>query len=119
VADFWQDGAHRKVSLKTANKKVAVERTTRLAADLTHGTYHQPPPPVTVRQAVDAYMTYLKTEDRARKTVVEYRGVFDRFMGCLDRHRVTRLGQVTAGHFGRYRAGRKQTRRQKTIYCGG
>jgi len=119
VADFWQDGVHRKVSLKTANKKVAVERATKLAADLTHGTYHQPPPPVTVRQVVDDYMTYLRTEDRARKTIVKYRGVFDLFIGYLDRHRVTRLGQVTAGHFDRYRAERKETRHRKTIYCEG
>ncbi|MDB5306932.1 MAG: integrase family protein, partial [Gemmataceae bacterium] len=119
VADFWQENVHRKVSLKTSNKKVAVERATKLAADLTHGTYLQPPPAVTVRQAIDDYMLYLKTEDRARKTVVKYRGVFDLFMAYLDRHRVTRLGQVTAGHFDRYRAERKEIRHQKTIYCEG
>ncbi|MDB5311566.1 MAG: Phage integrase, partial [Gemmataceae bacterium] len=119
VADFWRDGVHRKVSLRTSNKKVAVERAIKLAADLTHGTYLQPPPAVTVRQAVDDYMTYLKTEDRARKTVVKYRGVFDRFVAYLDRHRVTRLGQVTAGHFDWYRAERKESRHRKTIYCEG
>ena len=31
VADFWQDGVHRKVSLRTANKKVATERATKIA----------------------------------------------------------------------------------------
>lgn len=119
VADFWQDGVHRKVSLRTGNKKVAVDRATKLAADLTHGSYQNPPPPVTVRQAVVDYMTYLKTEDRARKTIVKYRGVFDLFMAYLDRHRVTRLGQVTPVHFDRYRAERKETRHRKTIYCEG
>ena len=38
-ADFWQDGVHRKVSLKTTNKRAAIERATRLAADLTGGTF--------------------------------------------------------------------------------
>jgi hypothetical protein len=44
AADFWQDNVHRRVSLRTSNKKVAVERATKLAADLTHGTCHRPPP---------------------------------------------------------------------------
>lgn len=38
VADFWQDNVHRKVSLRTTNKKVVVERATKLAADLTPET---------------------------------------------------------------------------------
>ena len=33
--------------------------------------------------------------------------MLDRFIDYLDRHRVTRLGQVTAGHFDRYRAERQ------------
>ena len=49
VADFWQDGAHKKQSLKTSNKKVAIERATKLAADLIGGTYQAPPPAVTVQ----------------------------------------------------------------------
>ena len=118
-ADFWQDGVHRKVSLKTSNKKVAIERATKLAADLMGGTYRQAPPAITVKQAVEDYLTSLKTENRARKTLVKYRGVFDLFLAYLERQRVTRLGQVTAGHFDRYRAERKETRHQKTIYCEG
>ena len=119
VADFWQDGAHKKQSLKTTNKKVAVERATKLAADLTGGTYQQPPPQVTLATAVNDYVTYLETEGRARKTVVKYRGVFALFLDYLAGQRVTHLRQVTAGHLGRYRAERKQTRHQKTIYCEG
>src|SRR4051812_2087676 len=61
-ADFWQDGVHRKVSLKTSNKKVAIERATKLAADLTGGAYRQAPPAITVKQAVEDYLTSLKTE---------------------------------------------------------
>ena len=119
VADFWEGGVHRKVSLKTTNKKVAVERAIKLAADLTHGTYQQPPPPVTVRDVVGDYITYLRTEDRARKTIVKYRGVFDLFISYLDRQRVTRLSQVAAGHFDRYRAERRDSRHRKTVYCEG
>ncbi|MBA4192660.1 MAG: hypothetical protein C0467_32235 [Planctomycetaceae bacterium] len=118
-ADFWQDGVHRKVSLKTSNKKIAIERATKLAADLTGGMYRQAPPVITAQKAVEDYLTSLKTENRAPKTLAKYRGVFALFIAFLERHRITRLGQVTAGHLDRYRAERKETRHQKTIYCEG
>src|SRR4051794_13387654 len=117
--DFWRDGVHRKVSLQTGNKKVAIERATKLAADLIHGLYQAPPPAVTVREAAADYITYLTTEGRARRTVVKYRGVLDQFIAYLDQYRVARLAQVTATHFDRYRAERKETRHRKTIYCEG
>lgn len=119
VADFWQDNVHRRVSLRTSIKKVAVERATKLAADLTHGTYHRPPPAVGVRQVTDDYMTSLKTADRARRTLVKYRGVLDRFVEYLAGHRITRLGQVTIGHFDAYRAKRRDERHRKTVYNEG
>jgi len=119
VADFWQDGVHKKQSLKTPNKKIAIERATKLAAELIGGTYQAPPPSVTVQQAVDDYITSLKTESRAHKTVVKYQGVFGLFMEYLARHKVSKLSQVTATHFDRYRAERKATKHQKTVYCEG
>jgi hypothetical protein len=103
---------------RRGGRVVLIERATKLAADLIGGTY-QVPPAVTVRQAADDYVTSLRTEGRARKTIVKYRGVFGLFVAHLDRHRVTRLGQVTAGHFDKYRAERKEARHQKTIYCEG
>jgi len=116
-ADFWQDGDHKKQSLKTTNKKVAVERATKLAAELIGGTYQTPPPPMTVEQAADDYIAYLQTENRAKKTVVKYRGVLALFVEYLERNRATRLGQVTASHLDRFRAERKANRHQNTVYC--
>lgn len=118
-ADFWQDGAHKKQSLKTTNKKVAVERATKLAADLIGGTFQTPPPAVTVKQAADDYIAFLRTEERAKKTVVKYRGVLDLFIEYLERNKVTRLAQVTAAHLDRYRAERKADKHPKTVYCEG
>ena len=119
VADFWRDGGHKRQSLKTSNKKVAIERATKLAAELIGGTFQAPPPPVTVQQVVDDYITSLGTENRAHKTVVKYRGVFALFTGYLSRHKVTKLAQVTAAHFDRYRVERKATKHPKTVYCEG
>ena len=41
VADFCQDGVHRKVSLKTANRRVATERATEIAAALHQGIFRR------------------------------------------------------------------------------
>jgi integrase len=102
--------------LKTGNKKTAVERATKLAADLTHGTYSQPPKPTAMSQVSDDYIAFLQTEDRARKTITKYRGVLACFVQFLAKHRVVNLGQVTACHFDRFRSERKATRHRKTVY---
>ena len=44
VADFWQDGKHCRQSLKTSNKKEAIKRATKLAAQLDDGTFRRPAP---------------------------------------------------------------------------
>ncbi len=59
VADFWQDNVHRKVSLKTPNKKIAIERATKIAADLHQGLFRQAPPMVDVQQAGTDYVLSL------------------------------------------------------------
>jgi integrase len=116
-ADFWRDGNHCRQSLKTANKKVALQKAMQLELDLVHGTFHRPPAPVSVRQAVDDYLTYLTTEGRARKTLVKYRGILDNLIAFLSAHNATRLSQITAVLFDRFRASRKQERHPKTMYC--
>lgn len=58
-------------------------------------------------------------DNRARRTIVKYTGVLTRFEQYLARHRATRLGQVTAGHFDRYRAERRAARHRKTVWCEG
>jgi integrase len=115
-ADFWQDNVHRRVSLKTRNKKTAIERATKLAADLLHGTYAQPPKPMALAQVADDYIAFLKTEDRARKTIVKYRGVLDLFIEYLSTQRIVNIGQVTASHFDRFRLERRAIRHRKTVY---
>jgi integrase len=115
-ADFSQTNVHRRVSLKTGNKKTAIERATKLAADLTHGIYHQPPKPTSMTQVADDYLAFLKTEDRARTTIVKYRGVLDLFIAFLAKNHVVNIGQVTASHFDRFRGERRAIRHRKTVY---
>jgi anaerobic ribonucleoside-triphosphate reductase len=106
-ADFWRDGQHQRQSLKTANKKVATDRATKLAATLVDGSYHRPLPASIIAETIDAYIDYLKTEGRARKTIVKYRGIFDTLLKFLMEQNVTRMSQFTAMHFDRFRAHRK------------
>ncbi|HVK08499.1 MAG TPA: site-specific integrase [Gemmataceae bacterium] len=116
VADFWQDNVHRRISLKTPNMKIAIERATRLAAELDQGSYHRPPADVTTQQAVDDYLAHLRTENRARKTLTKYTGVLNAFVVFLTQLRITRLAKVGARHFDQYRALRAATRHRKTVY---
>jgi integrase len=120
VAEFWRDNRHCRRSLKTTNKKVASQRALQPAAELADGTYRTPPPTVTIRQAADDYLAYLETECRAQKTLVKYTGVFAVFVEFLAGPGVTRLAQITAAHFDRFRAERKRAGRHvKTMYTEG
>lgn len=117
VADFWEGNAHRRKSLKTTNKKEAIKRATKLANDLLQGTFHATPVTVEASVAVEQYLTLLRTENRAHKTLVKYKGVLDLFLEFIDRRRVRHLHRVTANHFDQYRAERAETLEPKTVYC--
>jgi integrase len=118
-ADFWRDGQHLRQSLKTRNKKVAIERATKLAATLVDGSYHRPLPSVTIEEAVANYLEHLQTEERAPKTLTKYRGIFERFVAYLRTLDVTGMAQFAATHLDKYRALRKKTRHAKTVYTEG
>jgi integrase len=119
VADFFDGTRHRRQSLRTTNKKVAKDRALAIANDLVHGQYQPPPAAVDVADAYDQYLTYLMTENRAKKTLVKYRGVFENFTSFLAKNGVTKLGQVTALHFDRFRASRTGVKHSKTLYTEG
>jgi integrase len=118
-ADFWRDGRHCRQSLRTANKKVALQKAMRLELDLAAGVCHRPPPPITFRQAVEDYLAFLETEHRATKTLVKYRGILDTLVGFLADQRVTRLGLFSASLFDRFRRLRKLNHHPKTMYTEG
>ncbi len=67
VADFWHDGQHRRQTLETKNRKVAHQRALQLELDLAANRYQQPPPAVTVREAVNDYIQYLEAENRCER----------------------------------------------------
>lgn len=115
-ADFWQDGAHHRLSLKTRNKKVAIQRAVQLDADLIAGKFKTPPKPTKIGKAIDAYLDYLTSEGRARKTIVRYRGELDGFCDFSKSQRVTQLSQITIVLFDKYRADRKKVHAERTVH---
>jgi integrase len=118
-ADYWQDGQHCRQSLRTANKRVALQKAMKLELELAAGTFHKAAPSMLLRQACDDYLSYLETEHRAKKTLVKYRGILDNLVAFLEQQRVTRLAQVTVTHFDRFRAWRKPSCHPKTMYTEG
>ncbi len=104
VADFWRDGRHQRLSLHTSNRTLAMQRAIKLNAELEAGTFRAPPPPTTVRQAISDYFDYLRTEGRARKTIVRYEGELTRFRDFLQSLQATRLSQITPALFDKFRA---------------
>ena len=117
-ADFWLDG-HRRKSLKTANKKFAVERATKLAASLVDSSYQRPLPTAMIQATVDQYLDFVKSEDRARTTLVKYLGILKMLVQFLEARGITRMAQFTASHFDKYRAFRKIDRQAKTVHIEG
>jgi hypothetical protein len=87
-AEFSVDGIHKRQSLKTGNKNVAVERATQLAAQLTTGQYRESTPETLIESAREQYLDYLVAEDRAPKTVVRYRGELTAFVDYCRKRRV-------------------------------
>jgi integrase len=107
VADYHGDGGHRRVSLKTTNRKTAVERATLLAADVVAGVHRRPPPPLELEAAIEQYLAVLATDGRAPRTLGKYRTQLTNFRRFLAGRRVTKLHEVGAADFDAWRAARR------------
>ncbi len=119
TAEFWQDGQHRRLSLRTAVKREALDRAAKLEHGLLHGTHRAVPHDAAVAPAVADYLTHLATEGRAPKTLVRYRGELERFRDFCAGHRVRRLGGITPSLFDRYRGLRRESIAARTLHHEG
>jgi integrase len=64
-------------------------------------------------------LKYLQTEDRAPKTLVKYKGIFDSLVAYLAEQGPARMAQFTPTIFDNYRALRKEDHHRKTLYTEG
>lgn len=115
TAEFWFDGEHRRLSLKTNNKKIAIDRATKLENELLYGTFRQVRHEVTLAQGIDDYLDYLTTEGRAPNTLDKYRGQLELFRDFCHGHRVRLLARITPSLYDRYRAKRRETLHGNTL----
>ncbi len=116
TAEFSEAGVHHRKSLHTRNKGVALEQATALAGQLQAGTLSRTPPATTILEAANDYISYLETENRARRTITRYRGelaVFGEFAAGIG---IRRLGQVTMASMDKYRAHRMKDHNPATVY---
>ncbi|MDX1944032.1 MAG: tyrosine-type recombinase/integrase [Pirellulaceae bacterium] len=84
TAEIWQNGQHRRQSLRTCNVKIAKERARRLDLEIAEGIYpgrQQKPVVISLTAAVEEYETFLKSEGRRRKTLTKYSGILRRKLG--------------------------------------
>ena len=115
TADFWHDGQHRRISMKTRSLKVAKQRAIKLETNLQDGNYQPAPPPKPMAEAIDAYLRHLGTEDRQPKTLTRYRGILTVFQEFAERLRAVNLGQVTPELVDQYRAHRRNVLQPKSM----
>jgi len=114
-ADFWHHGKHCRVSLKTENRKVAVDRAVDLAHSLQGETFQPRKPEASLIKARDMYLAFLTTEGRAKRTLIRYKGELRTFLDFCDRRRVKRFSAVTPAIIDAYRAERRKTRLLVTV----
>jgi len=115
-ADFWFDGEHRRQSLGTRNKKIAVQRAVKLDHDLTVGTFRVVAKATTIGSAIEDYLGFLQGEGRARKTTVRYTGELQAFRDFCGEQHVCRLVQVNFSLFDSFRADRQKVHAPRTVY---
>src|SRR5579871_2868757 len=95
TADYWHENQHRRMSLRTSNKKVALERAIKLSSELIDGKHQKLVNKTTIEAAVKAYLTYLEVEGRALRTVVRYRGELITFQEFCQSQNVALLTQIS------------------------
>ena len=119
TAEFFYDGEHRRKSLKTCNKKIAIDRATKLGNELLDGTYQKSDSEIRIEDAIERYTESLTTDGRARKTLVRYRGVLTKLMEFSEKKKKRLLRQITASLFDQFRAERSSKVSVRTLYHEG
>jgi integrase len=115
-ADFWHDGKHCRVSLKTRNRKVAVDRAVALANSMQEGTYQSRGPEVTIAAAREAFLAFVAMEGRALNTRTRYAAELRTFLDFCEARKVTKLTRVTPLVVDAYRAERRKTCSPSTVF---
>lgn len=116
-ANYQLDGRQHRKSLSTTSLKEARRQAIRLEADILTGRFKQHSEVATIAEAVAAYKESLRTEKRAKKTIVKYDKVLDRVLALAESLKAKTMDRMNLAFMDRYRSMRvKEGRADKTIY---
>lgn len=120
VAEYSDNGQHRRASLKTTNRKTAIEKATKLAANLLDGMSPQVVQRnVSLADAIEAHIKFLETEHRARKTIAKVGGILRVFQRFVENRGTRRLSGVAVATFDALRVERGKTLSPKSMFTEG
>jgi site-specific recombinase XerD len=107
---------HRE-SLRTTSLKEARVRALRWESELLSGRGRQVSRPATVEDVIAAYLEHLRTEGRAKKTLVKYNGALVRLTALMARRRAASLLDLDLAAMDAYRRERVTAgAAPKTVY---
>jgi integrase/recombinase XerD len=107
-ANYQVDGKQVRRSLKTTSKKEARRRAIQLEAEIIEGRYQRTPRPPALADVVDSYKQHLRTEGRAKKTLVKYDKILQRLLDLAEMRRARTIQDVTLVFVDSYRDARVQ-----------
>lgn len=107
VADFKWEGQHRRLSLKTRNRRAAEERARELDGKLHEGQLSPSLKPLRIRAAIDAFITAKKTDAHTPLTSQKYKTELTKFAEYAESKGVEAMQQITLALYDGYKAKRK------------
>jgi integrase len=111
------DGHQHRPSLETTSKKEARRRAIQLEAEIIQGRYQRQPPPPALAMVIQDYQQFLRTEGRARKTLVKYSKTFERLQDLAERRHVRSISEVDLKFIDAFRSERVQAgAAKKTVF---
>ncbi len=121
-ADFHYGGQHRRKSLGTTVKRIAIRRAMKLQQTLDDGSFQaiepkapKAPQSVSLIDAAKEFVAFSETEGLRRKTVVKQRGILTRLTDFATEMGIQRLVDVDLRLIDRFRAFRKLTLKPKSM----
>lgn len=115
-ADFHFEGRHCRQSLRTSNRKLATNRAKALNAQLTLGTFRQPPRRLKIRESIVEYLTHTEAVGRSAGTINRYRPVLEAYRDWSEARAFPSLKDITATRFEQYLQARRADHEPATVH---
>ena len=122
TADFHYQG-HRTRSLRTRNRKPAIQRAKLIDAELINGTFtlqakqasKQPTSRRRLEDTIEAYIIWHKTGGRRYRTYRRYRGILNELLDFAQKSAVVYITDVTLVLIDAYRVERKEALAERSM----